>query len=234
MANYIKEETSSFFSFAKEGFKYNLQVLPDVLMSATLLFSVLFQSTPMAILGAAMISLQFIHQGIGAFTRAYIPNMVYNPADYARCSGRFPGATYSSLFNMSKNGIFAVNNDAWPSYYSTFIGFLAGWVGALPTLYAAELKASPEKKAASTAGLIILVCLAILIMIYRITADCEGFMSVSMGLLAGFAVGLLLVLFASWITDRRGTNILALPLIRNKAATGQPIYVCERKTTSRE
>lgn len=225
--NAVKEDTTSFFYFVKEGFKYNLQVLPDVLMSSTLLFSVLFQSPPLAVLGTGMILLQFIHRGLATFTRAYIPNMSYNPADANRCAGRFPGSTYSSLLNTAQGfGVSVV--DGWPSYYSTFVGFLAGWVGAIPTLYAAELKASPEKTAASAAGLIILVCLTFLVMLYRITSECEGFMSTSLGLLAGFVVGLLLVMTAAWITDRRATNLLGLPLLRNKVAAGQPIYVCER------
>jgi hypothetical protein len=231
MLRNVKEGGTSFFTFAKEGFKYNLQVLPDVLMSATLLFSVLFQSPPLAVLGAAMILLQFLHKGLAQFTKSFIPNMSYNPADYQKCAGRFPGSTYGSVFNMAQNSIFSVYTDGWPSYYSTFIGFLAGWIGALPTLYAKELKASPEKHAASAAGLVILVCLALLVMVYRITSDCEGFMSVALGLLAGFVIGLLLVIFAAWISDRRATNMLGLPLIRNKAAEGQPIYVCERNAT---
>jgi hypothetical protein len=224
----VKENTTSFFSFAKEGFKYNLQVLPDVLMSSTLLFSVLFQSPPLAFFGTAMILLQFIHKGLAAFTQAYIPNMSYNPTNFQQCSGRFPGAGYSSLFNMARSNIFSATSDGWPSYYSTFVGFVAGWVGAIPSLYAAELKASPEKLSATAAGLIILICLTLMVMLYRITSECEGFMSTSLGLLAGFVVGLLLVMFAAWVSDRRATNLLGLPLIRNKAATGQPIYVCER------
>jgi hypothetical protein len=224
----VKENTDSFFSFAKEGFKYNLQVLPDVMMSSTLLFSVLFQSPPLACFGTAMILLQFIHKGLTTFTNTYIPNMSYSPTNFNQCSGRFPGAGYSSLFTMARSSISSVQSDGWPSYYATFIGFVAGWIGTIPTLYAAELKASPEKQAASAAGLVILVCLTLMVMLYRITSDCEGFVGVALGLLAGFSIGLLMVLFTAWISDRRATNILGLPLLRNKAATGQPIYVCER------
>jgi hypothetical protein len=183
---------------------------------------------PLAFLGIGMLLLHFIHKGLAEFSRLYIPNMNYQPADYTKCSGRFPGATYGMAFNMVKEGIFSTYTDGWPSYYSTFMGFLAGWIGALPALYSEELKAVPEKKAASAAGLIILTCLRVLVMIYRITSECEGFMSTSLGLLAGFLVGLGLVFLAAWITDRRGTNMLGLPLIRNKAADGKPIYVCER------
>ncbi len=224
----VKSEGDSFFSFATEGFKYNLQVLPDVLLSATLLFSVLFQSAPLALMGTAMVLLHFLHKGMAEFTRLYIPNMTYQPADYTKCAGRFPGATYSMAFNYLREGIFSTYTDGWPSYYATFMGFLAGWIGALPSLYAQELQAVPEKKAASTAGLVLLALVLILVMIYRIQSECEGFMSVSMGLLAGFMVGLGLVYLTAWATDRRGTNMLGLPLIRNKAADGKPIYVCER------
>ena len=232
LQNNVKAEGDSFFGFATEGFKYNLQVLPDVLLSASLLFSVLFQSMPLAFLGAGMILLHFIHKGLAEFSRLYIPNMNYQPADYTKCAGRFPGATYGMAFNMAKDGIFSTYTDGWPSYYSTFMGFLAGWIGALPTLYSEELNAVGEKKAAAAAGLIILTCLLAIVMIYRITSECEGFMSTSLGLLAGFLVGLGLVFLAAWATDRRGTNMLGLPLIRNKAADGKPIYVCERPMSS--
>ena len=186
----------------------------------------------MAVLGTAMLLVHFIHKGMTAFTEAYIPNMSYDPSDYTKCSGRFPGATYGMAMNFAREGIFSVRTDGWPSYYSTFMGFLAGWISMLPTLYSQELKGAPEKYAASTAGLWILGVFMLGIMIYRITSECEGFMTTSLGLLAGFVVGLILVYLAAWITDRRGTNILGLPLIRNKAATGQPIYVCERPESS--
>ncbi len=224
----IKAQGESLIAFATEGFKYNLQVLPDVLLSSTLLFSLLFQSPPLAVFGTGMLLLNFIHKGLAAFTQTYIPNMTYNPANYDRCAGRFPGATYSTLFKTVQNTVFSTRTDGWPSYYSTFMGFMAGWIGALPSLYATELAAVPEKKAATTAGLIILTVLLLLVMIYRIQAECEGFMSISMGLLAGFVIGVGLVMLTAWATDRRATNVLGLPLIRNKAADGQPIYVCER------
>lgn len=183
-----------------------------------------------------MIALQFLHSGLISFTQANLPNMTYNPANYETCSGRFPGSTYSALFNTvrSSSGIFSTQKDGWPSYYSMFMGFLAGWIGSLPSMYSKELQAVPEKKAASTAGFIILCCLLLLVMVYRILSECEGFMSVSLGLLAGFVVGFCLVMVVSWATDRRATNILSLPLIRNKAVTGQPIYVCERPNTPAE
>jgi hypothetical protein len=44
----------------------------------------------------------------------------------------------------------------------------------------------------------------------------------------GGLFGLIAVGFLSYISDRRLTNILSFPLIRNRAADGKPIYVCEK------
>jgi uncharacterized membrane protein len=211
------------------GFKYNLQVLPDVLMSASILFSILFQSPPLATLGVAMVALSFIHKGTGRFIGSMMPGLSGANSNTAECSGRFPGATYQSLLGLQGGPIFGASESAvWPSYYSTFMGFLAGWIGTLPALYSRELVASPERGRSATGGIALLAILLFIVMIYRIVSECEGFASISVGLLIGFGIGLGLVLLASWLTDRRATNILGLPLIRGKTAKGEPIYVCER------
>ncbi len=232
MANTVKNLSTSFYNdYVVEGFKYNLQVLPDTLTSATLIFALLFQSPPFAVLGTALVALQFIHKGMASFAGTYLPGMEYTPPDSAQCSGRFPGVSYNTVMSMAALPSGYTAHDGWPSYYATFIGFLTGWMGVLPTLYSKELTASPAKGRAVKAGFVGLVVLTAIAWIYRITSDCESFFSVSMGILAGFVVGVAGVLLASWATDRRATNLLGLPLIRNKAADGKPIYVCERPTT---
>jgi hypothetical protein len=123
----------------------------------------------------------------------------------------------------------ALNRAGWPSYYSVFLGYLVGWIGALPVLYSKELDASPRKKGASILGLIVLGLTVITASIYRIQSGCDSLFGVFVGLLAGIFVGGLLVFGIAWISDRRMTNLFGLPLIRGKAEDGKPIYVCERK-----
>ena len=229
MAAKVKELSTSFYNdYVVHGFKYNLQVLPDTLTSATILFSLLFQSSPFAVLATALVALQFIHKGMASFAGTYLPGMEYRPPDSEKCSGRFPGVSYNTVMSMVGRPDGYTEHDGWPSYYATFMGFLTGWMGVLPTLYSKELTASPAKGKAVKAGFVGLVLLTAIVWIYRITSECESFFSVSMGLLAGFAIGVAGVLLAAWATDRRATNLLGLPLIRNKAADGKPIYVCER------
>jgi hypothetical protein len=228
-ANKILAETTAFLNFAVDGFKYNLQVLPDVLTSSALLFSILFQSPPMAILAVSLASVSILHSTVAGFMGRMLPNMIQPPSDADRCSGHFPGVSYSDLLGIgSLSSVMNLAGKNWPSYYSTFIGFLAGWVGTLPSIYAKEIEASPQRLAAVTGGLVVLGLMCVIVMIYRITSACETFGSTSLGLTSGFAMGFAIVMFVAWVTERRGTNILGMPLLRGKAEDGKPIYVCER------
>lgn len=196
-------------------------------MAASILFAVLFQSPPMATLATALVSLTFIHPRFAALLQALVPGL-YNAgaANGQRCSGRFPGITYESLIGLT--GRVTTGAEAWPSYYSTFVGFLAGWVGTLPALYARELAAQPQRASTVMGGVAVLAVLCLTVMMYRIQTGCESFASTSVGLLAGFLMGLAIVLFVAWLSDRRLTNVLGMPLLRDKAEDGKPIYVCER------
>ena len=228
-ANRILKESGSFFNFASEGFKYNLQVLPDVITSSAILFAILFQSPPMAVFAAAILSLGFFHSYFAQFLASVFPDMVTATNNTDQCSGRFPGVSYEKLLGLSRSsGFGGLSTDSWPSYYITFIGFLTGWIGALPSIYAPEIAASPRRAASVSGGLITLAILCVIVAVYRIMSGCEGMMSTSIGLLFGFLIGLGFVIVIAWITERRGTNMLAFPLIRDKAADGKPIYVCER------
>jgi hypothetical protein len=74
---------------------------------------------------------------------------------------------------------------------------------------------------------VIVICAA-----YRVYSGCDSMSGIFFGLLGGLVIGLALVVFLAWISDRRVTNILSFPLIRSKAADGKPIYVCERTKSS--
>lgn len=213
--------------FVQTTFEYNLQVLPDTLTAASILFAVLFQSPPMATLATALVSVTFLHGKMASVLQQVIPGLAKGSTDSYRCSGRFPGISYESLLGLGSRN-FAGSAEAWPSFYSTFVGFLAGWVGTLPALYATEIAAQPQRAASTMGGIAILAVLCLTVMLYRISSGCESFTSTSVGLLAGFLMGLAIVLLVAWLSDRRLTNVLGLPLIRGKAEDGKPIYVCER------
>jgi uncharacterized membrane protein len=226
----IKTELSAFLKFAQDGFKYNLQVLPDTLTATTLLFTLLFQSPPMAVLGSAMVGVHLLHPVFAGFLGQVLPAVAKPNVEGAACTGHYPSISYDRVLSMSRGRTFgAVSTATWPSFYSMFLGCLVGYIGVLPALYNKELEASPRRKAASITGLIILAVVVATCCAYRILSGCEDGLGLVVGLFAGAFLGLLLCLGVAWLSDRRLTNILGFPLIRDRAPDGKPIYVCERK-----
>jgi hypothetical protein len=128
----------------------------------------------------------------------------------------------------SDKGFGALSETRWPSYYMTFMGFLIAYVGAMPLIYMKELEASPKRHTAVILGLVLLAILVAICVVYRITSECDSILSTVIGLLGGILIGLTFVSFLAYISDRRITNLLSMPLIRSKADDGKPIYVCER------
>lgn len=229
MASKIVDEFKRFIDFSVTGFKYNLQVFPDTITAGSLLFALLFQSPPLATLGAGFILLNFLHPKIAEFTTRFVSDVVGPEVDPALCSGQFPGVSYDRLMNMSSERTFgALNRAGWPSFYSVFLGYLAGWIGMVPVVYQQEIAASPRKRGAAILGLIVLGLIILMAGIYRTQSGCETLFGLFVGVLVGLFLGALLMFTTAWISERRMTNILALPLIRGKAEDGKPLYVCER------
>ena len=150
-------------------------------------------------------------------------------ASFPSCSGHFPGVSFERILQLSDTKSFSdLDHNGFPSYYSLFLGFITAYVSALPVIYSKEISYSPKRQASTTMGLVILSIVVLMCTIYRVLSSCENIISLSAGLVAGALVGLLCVGFLSYISDRRLTNILSFPLIRNRAADGKPIYVCEK------
>jgi hypothetical protein len=225
----VADTFKSFLETANTAFRYNLQVFPDTLTAGALLFSLLFQSPPLAALGGSMILLTFLHPLLAQFTARTVSATLGAEVDPGLCSGHFPGVSYDQLLSMSSEKTFgALNRSGWPSYYTVFMGFLGAWVSALPVIYHKEQAASPKRKTASTVGLIVLALVLLMMIVYRIGSGCDTPLGVFVGLAAGALVGGLMVTFLAWISERRLTNLLAYPLLRGRAGDGKPIYVCQK------
>jgi hypothetical protein len=230
MASRITEELKRFVEFATTGFKYNLQVFPDTITAAALLFTLLFQSPPLAALSGSMILLNFLHPVFARFLSQFTSGTL-GAEDAARCSGHFPGVSAERLLGMSSGRSFGSLDDAgWPSFYIMFLGFLGGYVGLLPAIYQKEFASSPKRQATAILGLITMAVVVLLGVVYRAISGCDTTLGIVVGLATGALVGGVMVGFLAWISERRITNILGFPLIRDKAPDGKPIYVCERPT----
>lgn len=205
-------------------FKYNIQILPDTLFAATLLFALLFQSAPLATLAAGLIMNAGVHPFIAGFMSRNISGLA-RPVDSGKCGGRFPGMSFTGAAAMA-NGNNDIDRNAWPSYYSSFIGFFIAYIISLTYIYREELDSSPTRKTSTTTGLVIAVLLLILVIIYRISSGCDDVIGLGAGLLIGGVLGVAYITLMARASDRVLTNMLGLPLFKNVAVDGKPIYVC--------
>ena len=227
-ANKILNKFTGFIDFAQTGFKYNLQTFPDTITAGAFLFTLLFQSPPLAALTGSILLLNVIHPVFAGFMSDVLGGV---GASGPACSGRFSSSiSLERLADMSSNKTFGLpDSNTWPSYYSMFLGFITSYIGAMPFLYSKELEGSPVRRASTTMGLVVLALVLLIACVYRWFSECDSLGGLAAGIAAGGLLGLALVLFFAWISDRRLTNILAFPLIRERAPDGKPIYVCERK-----
>lgn len=213
--------------FVGQGFKYNIQILPDTLFASVLLFTVLLQSSQFAALGATFFVLNLVHPAMARFLSRVMPGLVGPRNDVSKCAGRFPGISFESVLGRAASGTFGeLDATGWPSYYSMFLGCLAAYLSAMPILYRKEADASPNRNAAMLAGLVVMALLIVLCGTYRVYSGCESLGGLLVGLVAGAVVGGLAVALLAWVSDRDSTNLLQFPLIRDCAADGKPIYVC--------
>ena len=224
-ANRILEQFGSLVDFVHSGFKYNLQVFPDTLTAATLLFALLFQSPPFATLGGGIIGLNLIHPILTNFFTSFIGGTLGRSDS---CAGRFPGISISRMVKTTSDKKFGSLRGDWPSYYTVFLGFLTAYAAMMPYIYRKELDASPKRNIASIVGLIVVALVLIIGLVYRIFSSCDTIFSSLIGCIVGLILGLLFVIIVAFVSERRLTNILSLPLIRDKTTDGKPIYVCER------
>ena len=231
-ADRILKQMKAFMNFTNEGFKYNLQVFPDTLTGSVFLFSILFQSPPFATLFGSILLLNAVHGPLTHMLSNVMGNTSESKSDGARCSGHFPGVSFDRLISTAIDSKFGALEDAVPSYYSTFLGFLGAYVGLLPVIYWKEISYSPVRKASTTVGLVVLALVLLLGVLHRVF-NCESLSNVGIGMLAGGFIGALLVMFFAFLSERRLTNILSFPLIRDKTTDGKPIYVCERPPNSK-
>jgi hypothetical protein len=223
----ILEQANAFLNTGAAGLRYNLQVFPDTVTAAALIFALLFQSPAFAALGGSSVLLSLIHPTIARFFTRFV-NGTVGSGDATTCSGHFPGISFERIMDMKTTGFQALSYTGWPSYYSVFIGFVVSYLGVIPMMYQNELKASPKRKASMILGYLVIGSVLLTLAVYRLMSDCDTVFGMFAGLLVGGTLGLLMVLLLSYVSDRRLTNLLGLPLMRDKAADGKPIYVCER------
>jgi hypothetical protein len=108
------------------------------------------------------------------------------------------------------------------------LGFFAAYGAALSQLYRDEIDAGMVPRSALlTMGILTAVILVITI-VFRIGSGCESFLAAVGGMAFGFLLGYLTAILTGYITNRRGTNVWGIPLLRDRINAGSAVYVCPK------
>ena len=209
---------------------YNLNYLPDTVLGGIVLFALLLQSAPLGALGVSLFSLELVHAGLAAGLAESIPGLKAAAKDVARCSGHFPGISYErATATLLGEGTLKTLSVGFPSYYMMFFGALFGYMLAMVNTYEHELEGMPQKRAAVYAGVIIMGLLTFLFLLFRLFTACDTLVSILIGAVAGLAYGYGAEMVFAAVSGRTMTNLMNVPLIRDRTADGKPIYVCKKE-----
>lgn len=230
ISSLIVKRFAALSQIAYKSFFFNLNYLPDTILGGVVLFSLLLQSAPLFVLGILLLMVEFVHGGISSYYAETMSGTIEPSKDVLRCSGHFPGISFERLISMGqKVGTLATITNGFPSYYMMFMGTLFGYVLGMGFTYEKELEGMPQKRMAVYSGLYIMGILSIMFVIIRSTTECDTLLSILAGSTFGLVFGFLLEVGIGYLSERKLTNLMNIPLIRNRAEDGKPIYVCAKK-----
>jgi len=225
----IMDRLTSLSDFTGKAVLFNLNYMPDTILGGIVLFSLLLQSGPLAVLGLTLFTLEFVHAGVATLLNNTIPGLKGTSKDVARCSGHFPGISYERVVaTLVGSGTLKSLSVEFPSYFMMFFGALFGYMIGMSQTYTRELQGMPQKRAAITAGLVAMGLFTFLFLINRTMSGCDSFLSVLVGSLIGALYGYSMETLIAITSGRSLTNLMNTPLITDRTADGKPIYVCKK------
>jgi hypothetical protein len=71
--------------------------------------------------------------------------------------------------------------------------------------------------------------LTFLFLLFRLFTACDTLVSILIGAAAGLVYGYGTEMLLAAVSGRTMTNLMNVPLIRDRSADGKPIYVCKKE-----
>ena len=212
-------------AYPGSALRETLRLIPDGLFLGTGFFALITQNFPLAMMFLALFEALLITVGLQNIT-SYIdlPATAPNPqAKSLRCLSGFQSPTLEQLSFFFKLNV----KSAFPSP-PVFIATVAySYVIAAMQGFTAEIQELGSSFSTRYYIGILLSGISLFILtLFRLLNNCEGVGVLAMSLIFGFAVGLILCWQNNTIFGRESTNILGIPIFKNRTEDGKPIYVC--------
>lgn len=203
------------------------QILPDALLVFLAIFSFLTQNFANGLLVFSLLEATAVYSLLSPIAGYFVPGIAPTNARVSgSCIAGFPkvGHSYATL-----------------SFYKSWLpdyGFPSGPVSLLATLigyllsslfqFNKELRAlgadwNTRVPIATTLSFLVLLAFVL----FRYIAGCEGLGTLLLSMLLGLVGGTALMYQNGALFGKEALNVLGLPILVNKTAKGQAIYVCE-------
>jgi len=194
------------------GIKEIALLLPDSLLFGSLLLGIGTLSVPHITLFFSLIESLVFYTGLnGLFSH------ILGKVPPSNCNSKFYTLFFQDLQNSS-----SANNISYGVYLITFACtyLLKTFYSMQDELHVLDVKYTNTR---TIAGLSII---ALVYALSRLWLSCDSMSSVVLALIFGAAAGSIVVYQNIQIFGRDSVNFLGIPLLRNKSATGEPIYIC--------
>ena len=201
---------------------FNLQILPDSLISGLVILAVVLANQAIMALAAGAIGTQLLTGAVGRLIMQMLPGAAERTSSMDMCTAGFIGKFWERLSNIPEN----LWHPRAPSVYMATIGFFVGYGAALQTLYKEEIDAKVMSRSSLMTTAIISFLLLVTTIVFRVSFGCESIFGAVAGAAFGILLGYLGAIALGYATDRRATNLWGIPLLRDRINAGSALYIC--------
>jgi len=204
-----------------------MRIFPDGLVMTSGIYALLTLSFPFAIFFVSMLEATALFHAIRQAT-SYLGISPTSPSRSSFthiCRTGFTDPT-TSLLSLSMLGSGAIQNP-YPSAPIYILTVASAYIFSTVNGQSKELETlGPAYSSRFYTSMIFLTSLLFLFVCFRTAFGCDSFAVVMMTLPLGLFVGMLLVIQNNNLFGKDSTNLMGIPLLNSKSASGKPIYVC--------
>jgi hypothetical protein len=209
-----------------------IRLFPESIILASGLFALFTISYPMTVFFGTMIETSLMYRLVRSiadyltFSVGSSEGSAAARRDSAKCrSGFYQQADFTDVSLLA--GI--IRSNAFPSYPVFIVATAASYVFNTLNKLSKELEISGPAYASRYYTTMIFSALLLFVLIaYRALYGCESYMSLLLTAGIGILLGVVLVYQNTILFGKEGINLIGIPILRNRTATGQNIYICPK------
>lgn len=202
----------------ENSFKDILLMIPDSILYGSLFYGLATVSQPHLVFFLSLIEGLALLKGF-----QYVSDFMNGAPrmDPEKCRSRFQGLTFTDLGEIFRSdsisyGIYILALAS--SYFVSSNIALKDELEVLDSSYSTRSKVT----------MYVLLAFTLIFAFFKVLISCDSYTSMILALLLGSVIGFFLVYQNIHLLNKNSINFIGIPLLRNKTADNQPIYVCSQ------